>query len=295
MICFYHNDADGRCAGAIVKKYIDENFSNTIQKYVEVNYSQFTDEFILSQIVKGEVVYVVDFHFSPEITNEMCKITSKIRVFDHHKTGAEIIAQYPKEVECYCDPGSEFAGCELVWNYLYPTTPMPRVVELIADRDKWAWKYGDETAQFNEGLKLYSHQPVDKIWEDLLYEGIKEVLTRIQISDKGKICLKYRDCICKEFRNNWSFEAEIEGHKCYVMNLFFGSHITSEMFAEKLEEYDVCAGIVFKNGTWKISLRSNGKIDVSEIVKKLGGGGHAGAAGADGLKELPFKIMREIK
>ncbi|MCK4816201.1 hypothetical protein KA005_10570 [bacterium] len=291
MLCFHHNDADGRASGAIVKKYIDENFPDTVQKYVEVDYSQFDKDDILSQITEGETVYVVDFHFSPEITDEMHKIASRILVFDHHKTGAEITAQYPKEVECYCDPGSKFAGCELVWNYLFPTTKMPRAVELIADRDKWAWKCGEDTAYFNEGLKLCDHQPIDEIWEELLNN---DILIRgallLQVIEDGEVCVQYRDCICKEYRNFWGFEAELFGYKCYAMNLMFPG-AKSEMFAEKMQEYDICLGFVFKNGTWKISLRSNGKVDVSEIAKKFpGGGGHENCAGAEGLKELPLNF-----
>lgn len=327
MICFYHCDADGRCAGAVVRKYIQEHFPNTEQKYVEVDYAR--QDGILSQITEGETVYVVDFHFSPELMREVSKVAGKVRVFDHHKTGAAATAQYPKEVECYCDPGSSLAGCELVWNCLFPITEMPGAVTLIADRDKWAWKHGEMTAQFNEGLKLYSHQPMDKIWDCLLgvdsYSSMREADTS-KIMEQGKVCLQYRDNMCEEFRKSWGFEAEMEApcrncggegrtscnepaerdtcikcggtgkksYKCYVMNLILPG-IGSEMFAKKLQEYDICIGIVYKNGLWKLSLRSNGKVDVSEIAKKLGGGGHAMAAGVEGLKELPFKILEQRK
>ena len=46
---------------------------------------------------------------------EVSKVAGTVLVFDHHKTGVEITAQYPEEVECHCDPGSELAGCELVF------------------------------------------------------------------------------------------------------------------------------------------------------------------------------------
>lgn len=286
MICFYHNDADGRCAGAIVRKYVQENFPDTKQRYVEIDYAY--QDIALSQVEEGETVYVVDFHFTAEITTEMQKIASRIVVFDHHKTSAEVTAEYPESVECHCDPGSNYSGCELVWNHLFPVDSMPMAVRLIGDRDAWKWQYGKETARFNAGLKLYPHQPMDKIWYELLDdEGNFDVITNIMV--KGEICLRYRDAMCKEFRDFWGFEAEIEGYKCYVMNLIL-SGITTEMFAEKLEEYDVCVGMVYKNGTWKISLRSNGKVDVSELAKKFpGGGGHKTCAGAEGLIELPFK------
>ena len=290
MICFHHNDLDGHASGAIVKKYIDENFPGMEQKYVEVDYGQFEKNEILSQITGCETVYVVDFHFSVEITTEMQKIASRILVFDHHKTGAEITAQYPKEVECHCDPGSKFAGCELVWNELYPNEMMPLAVKLIGDRDAWKWAYGKETARFNEGLKMCAHQPIDGIWDELLDdEGNADVITNIMV--KGEICLKYRDKICEEYRDTWGYEAELFGYKCYVLNLVLPD-ATSEMFGEKLQEYDMCVATVFKNSTWKLSFRSEGKVDVSEIAEKFpGGGGHKNAAGAEGLKELPFKIL----
>lgn len=286
MICFHHNDADGRCAGAIVRKYINEYFPNTLQKYVEVDYDQH-DVIPDVGIRKYETIYIVDFHFSVRVMEWMSEITSRIYVFDHHKTGAEITAQYPKEVECHCDPGSELAGCELVWNYLYPTTPMPAAVTLIGDRDAWKWKYGKQTAQFNEGLKLHSRQPQDIIWDKLLNSDIG-VTASIQAA--GEICLRYRDSICKEFRSSWGYEVNFADHLCYVMNLRLIG-IGSEMFAEKLDEYDMCIGMVFQGTGWKISLKSKGKVDVSEIAKKFpGGGGHRNAAGFS-VPELPFRIV----
>lgn len=285
MICFHHNDLDGHCAGAIVKKYIQENFPHTKQRYVEIDHGQDID---LSEIVVNEPVYVVDFHFPVDIMKEMVKITSHISVYDHHKSAAEIVAQYPKEIKCIWCSDNKFAGCELVWNELFPDKLMPAAVTLIGDRDAWKWVYGKQTASFNEGLKLYPHQPQDIIWDDLL-NGVISVAANIQVV--GNICLKYRDAICKGYRDMWGYEAELFGHKCYVLNLVFPG-ASSEMFGEKLQEYDICVGTVFKNGTWKLSFRSEGKVDVSEIAQKfLGGGGHENAAGAEGLKELPFRIL----
>ena len=287
-VIFYHCDADGRSAGAIVHKYIRENFPGTDERYIEIQYGQ--EEEILSsvEIHSGETIYVVDFHFSPEITERLWGITHNIFVFDHHKTTKEILPQYPKGVKCICDPSNKFAGCELVWNHLFPDEKMPKAIELIADRDKWAWKYGEETSQFNEGLKLYSYHPTDEIWERLFcdqgnYEcigppvNLGRAVTEA-ICDQGKICLQYRDMICKEFRGQWGFEVEFEGYRCYVMNLILMG-IVSEMFAEKLKEYDICIGLVYNGDFWKASLRSNGKVDVSEIAKKFKGGGHRSAAG----------------
>jgi len=287
MICFHHNDADGRCAAAIVMEAMHDLSQSGEQRYVEVDYVSVKKDALPATIMPDETVYVVDFHFSPEVMELMSNITPYIHVFDHHKSAKEAIAKYPKEVKCHCDPENKFAGCELVWNYFYPSIEMPTAVKLIADRDKWAWKFGEMTANFNEGLKLYSHQPDNLIWSELLNNNRAFIDKIIQ---KGAICLRYRDKLCEMFRDEWSFEAELMGYKCYVMNLMLHD-VGSEMFADKINEYDICVGIVFSNGFWKLSLRSNGKVDVSEIAKKLGGGGHAQAAGAENLRELPFLYL----
>lgn len=285
MICFHHNDLDGHAAGAIVKKYVDKFFPKYKQRYLEVAWG---DNIDLSVIGKDEEIYIVDFHFSLELMQQLTKITPFIYVFDHHKSAAEVTARYPKEVECYCDPESNFSGCELVWKHLYPDKQMPAAVALIGDRDAWKWVYGKQTASFNEGMRMYPHQPQDSIWDDLLSNDLS-IADNVQVI--GSICLKYRDKICEVYRNLWGYEAELFGYKCYVLNLVFPD-ASSEMFGTKLQEYDMCIGIVFKDGTWKLSFRSEGKVDVSEIAKKFpGGGGHEGAAGAEGLKELPFKIL----
>ena len=288
-IVFHHNDLDGHCAGAIVGKWIQENFPNVEPKYVEVDWG---DDIDLSVVRKDEEVYIVDFYFSLELMQQLVKITSFIYVFDHHKSATEVTSQYPKEVDCHCDPESNFSGCELVWKHLYPDKQMPAAVTLIGDRDAWKWVYGKQTASFNEGMRMYPHQPQDSIWVDLL-DGDTMVASNIQVA--GDICLKYRDKICEEYRDLWGYEAELFGYKCYVLNLVLPG-ASSEMFGEKLQEYDICVGTVFKNGTWKLSFKSDDEIDVSKIAKKFpGGGGHKNAAGAEGLKELPFKMIQGKK
>ena len=48
-----------------------------------------------------------------------------------------------------------------------------------------------------------------------------------------------------------------------------------------------------EDGTWKLSLRSNGKVDVAKIAIGHGGGGHVRAAGAT-LEGEPSKLIQEI-
>ncbi|MDD5435591.1 MAG: DHHA1 domain-containing protein [Nitrospira sp.] len=52
------------------------------------------------------------------------------------------------------------------------------------------------------------------------------------------------------------------------------------------------------NSDWKISMRSNGKIDVSSIALEFGGGGHSMAAGClikGTLEEVKNKVVGRIE
>ncbi len=51
-------------------------------------------------------------------------------------------------------------------------------------------------------------------------------------------------------------------------------------FARGIKGVEVAAFLSPRDGRWKVSFRSKGKVDVSEVALKLGGGGHHNAAGA---------------
>jgi oligoribonuclease NrnB/cAMP/cGMP phosphodiesterase (DHH superfamily) len=269
MKCYYHNDLDGRCAGAIVYRTIAkrENW-----EMIEVDYK---DEIDLEKIEDGEEIVIVDFSFKPEVMEKVLIKTSNVIWIDHHKTAFEY--KYSKELEGL--RLNEYSGCELAWKYFTNNgSIMPEAVKLIGDRDKWAWKFGDKTKYFNLGLQVYQHQPKDEIWDNLLNKGdIEEIL------NAGFICQKFRDNFCKDYMDSYGFETIFEGYKCFACGLYmFGS----EAFGDRFKQYDICISFEFVKDKWIIGLYSE-KIDVGKICQKHGGGGHTGAGGFVS-KELPF-------
>lgn len=270
MKCFYHNDADGRCAGAIVWRTRD---SNRKGEMIELEYK---DEIPISKIEPSERIVIVDFSFKPEVMEKVFERTKDIIWIDHHKTAFEY--KYSENLKGIRD--NRYSGCELTWKYFAQTSVIPEAVKLIGDRDTWHWKYGERTANFNMGLMLYPHQPEDEIWEDLLFQAKK--LDEIIV--QGKTCVQFRNMFCADYVKSYGFETEFEGHNCFALGIYmFGS----ESFGSKLKEYDICLSYEFLGDKWIIGLYSE-KIDVSEIAEKYAGGGHKGAAGFIS-EELPFR------
>jgi len=280
MKCYYHNDLDGRCAGAIVFHSVSIKEQNREYKseMIELDYK---DEIEIEKILPNEQIWIVDFSFKPEIMEEVFKKTTDIVWIDHHKTADEY--KYSRGIKgLRITEDKKFSGCELTWQYVHPDLPMPRAVELIGDRDKWAWKFGDDTAWFNQAIKLYDHKPTDEIWITLLFSDKQDKQCK-SIMVEGSICLKFRDSICKDYCDHYGFETKFEGYKCFANGIYmFGS----EGFGDRFKKYDICISYEFTSKNWIVGLYST-TIDVGEIAKKYGGGGHKGASGFV-CKELPF-------
>lgn len=274
MKCFYHNDLDGRCAAAIVRMAVgNQEDDGTGFSYIELDYK---DDVPIDKIGNGEQVIIVDFSFKPEVMAEVLKKTSSITWIDHHKTAFE----YDYGIELMGLRNKEFSGCELAWQYFFRNDKIPRWVVLIGDRDKWAWKYGAETAEFNLGMQVRAHQPADGVWQ-WLSEYPTTAMTSIQ--KDGRVALCFRDQFCKDYAESYGFPTTFEGHKCFALGIYmFGS----EAFGERMKQYDICLSFVFDGKKHVVGLYSQ-KIDVSEIAKSRGGGGHTGAAGFT-CDKLPF-------
>lgn len=273
MICFHHNDLDGRCAAAIVDKWWRPREAEGQREiFVELDYK---DRVPVESIGPSEQVVIVDFSFKPEVMSEVFKRTDKIIWCDHHKTAANY--DYGRELAGIRDFEEKHrAGCEVTWEFFFPDIPIPKAVFLVGDRDCWRWQGGVETARFNQGMKLYDTSPASPFWRVLLDEGCHDNKSLLRdITEQGRTCLMFRDSFCADYAKTYGFETEFEGHKAFAMGLYmFGS----EGFGEKFKQYPMCLSFVFDGEQWTVGLYSE-TIDVGEIARKHGGGGHKGAAG----------------
>ena len=79
----------------------------------------------------------------------------------------------------------------------------------------------------------------------------------------------------------------MDGLKCIAVNKL---NTNSQLFDSvwNPEEYDAMLTFGYANGQWTVSLYSDkDDVNVGEVAKKHGGGGHVGAAGFQ-TDKLPF-------
>jgi len=282
MIVFHHNDADGRCAAAIVRRWFTKASIPSLERNrfqaFEMDYKDPTP---FDQIDPQDTVVIVDFSFKPD---DMAKIIDRTKMgviwCDHHKT-AEAYNYNVAGNRDFSEKG--LCGAELTYQFFFPNEVKPHWLNLLGDYDAWRMEFKEECLPFYEGLKLWDQSPTSNSVWTLLFE--EESLWH-KIFEEGKIAVNYRNNYCEEISKAFGFETIIDGHKSYALNVYrFGS----QGFGVKAHEYPICAAFIYDGRHFTVSLYSE-SVDVSEIAKKYGGGGHKGAAGFI-CDKLPFAVI----
>ena len=105
------------------------------------------------------------------------------------------------------------------------------------------------------------------------------------LEEQGRLVLDYRDAYNSKLWRSFGYFTKFEGYKCTALN---SGAANSSLFDSVDEEYDLMLPHVWDGKKWSVSIYPhNSNINVSEIAKKYGGGGHPGAAGFT-CKELPW-------
>lgn len=293
MKCFYHNDSDGKCAGFWVALNVGiHDKYNDMPAFQEIDYRT---KFPMETIRKDEQVYIVDYSISPDEMRELLNITKDVTWIDHHKTAIEKYKEFEHEIRGIRYDG--VSGCMLTYCYIHHMTARgegeikpfdismtedaPMFTKFIDDWDVWKFNYGDDTRYFQIAFNAYDFSPCADTWDMFLDNDGEQTLI-----EQGKIMIQYRDNWAKNYMK-LGFETEFEGYKCFAVNL---GCCNSDYFKSLPEgKYEILMPFVFDGNVYTVSLYST-TVDVSEIAKKYGGGGHKGASGFQ-IKELPFKKL----
>lgn len=308
MKIYHHNDDDGFCSAAIVRRYLCDGYDiPTEDDFFVYNYN---GELPLPELRKGETVYIVDLALTTEIMKVIRHaIDSEAKVIhiDHHESTKTFMENATVPQKAYLDQITHFyeigvSGCLMTfafscfneeqrknpeevnfWDdrecrdlYVENRGPysIPLAVGYINDWDIWAFKL-KETEAFHEGFYPYQWRstPWDKAWLDLFN---RENMLVPPIIDAGYAIVKYKEAQYMSIRKN-AFAVETEFGRCICINTDAGS---SKVFGDLLKQYDFGCMFRYNGKIWINSLRSDeaSDINVAEIAEKFGGGGHTHAA-----------------
>ena len=273
-LCIYHGKcADGFTAAWAVHKALGDNV-----EFCEGVYQNPPPD------CTNRHVIMVDFSYKlPEMLSilERC---SSLTVLDHHKTAKEVLDQLsatqPDNLHIVFDLDRSGAG--ITWDYYHPTETRPELVNYVEDRDLWRFKLplSREVNAF-----IFAHEYDFKHW-DYLNAMMHNHMGVQDVADLGGAIEKKHHKDVAELVGLLKRRMTIGGHEVWVANLPYtltsdAGHLMAQGEPFAACYWDTPEGRVF-------SLRSTDDgMDVAEVAKMYGGGGHRNASG--------FRLARGVE
>jgi len=258
-LCIYHgNCADGFGAAWVVRK--------SLCGYEDVDFFAGFYGKEPPDVTEREVI-MVDFSYKRPVLLEMAKKAKHILILDHHKTAQADLVDLPDNVTCIFD--MERSGAMIAWNYFFPNTEPPKLIKHIQDRDLWLFKL-EGTREIQATVFSY---PYDfEIWDGLMKTDSDTLIVEgLAIERKHHKDIAELVGVSKR-------RMTIGGYDVPVANLPYTLSSDAGHLMGKGEPFAACYMDDPTGRTFSLRSAEDG-IDVSEIAKKFGGGGHKHAAG----------------
>ena len=215
--------------------------------------------------VAGKNVVVLDFSFNNSTTKKMIEEANALLVIDHHKSAM---------VELHDISNTHFdmtkSGAMLAWEFFHPGKEPPKFIQYIEDRDLWKWElpYSKEFAAAFD-MVPFEFEEFEKYEDDSVFDDAVK---------RGSYILAYSKTVVKKVCEK-AVSRKYNGMDVMVVN---SSHWMSEIGARLAPDCDFAVIWYYdhEDRINKVSLRAfHDAVDVSEIAKNFGGGGHKKAAG----------------
>jgi oligoribonuclease NrnB/cAMP/cGMP phosphodiesterase (DHH superfamily) len=290
MMIYHANCADGfGAAWAAWMRWGDA------LEYVPCAYGQEPPE-----MIDGRNILIGDFSFKAPVLAEMASRAASIVILDHHLTAQADLAKYRNYVDrperftrraitgliedlqrsaypAVCALfDMERSGAVMTWEFCFPGQPVPLLLRLIEDRDLWRHAR-PESKPFGAWLRC---EPFDFEGWDLISQDLEDGRGFTRIMNEALAVQRFYDQKVLEIAA-LAHRAIIGGFDVPVCNCpyMFASEVGHALLAK--DEAAPFAALYSDGQTSRSwSLRSEDhRVDVSEIARAFGGGGHRNAAG----------------
>ena len=239
----------------------------------------------------GRLVLMVDFSLKRPALLELARAADCLVIIDHHKSARAELAELFSEdgastpgsgdLQIYCWFDMEHSGATMTFQqvrsllpHTVPVTKLQLLLSYIEDRDLWTWVLPN-SREFSSALSMWHKSFAGWNAKIRSYESVEVMYS--SLVQEGDIILQ-RD------------RKLVDGLAARAVHRFFeGLHaieVNSNVFWSELgERLAHLAPVVMvwgvqSDGRYRYELRTQDKeVDVSELARLYGGGGHKAAAG----------------
>jgi uncharacterized protein len=223
----------------------------------------------------GKDLFLIDFCFPQDKMDELKSVAKSVTVLDHHEGVRAVATQFPGVF----DP--RHSGATIAWNFFHPTVAAPRLLEYVEDGDLYRFALQDArqvlayvytlTESFSDIDEKNTNQ-----WNVLANE-LDDPAQYERIVQTGTLFLQYHEHVVVHGIHR-ADTVVFEGYECFLTGSTgeFASDIGNRLARLKPPLALVLSADA--DGI-RVSLRSDGSVNVAELAQKYGGNGHPAAAG----------------
>lgn len=229
----------------------------------------------------GRDLIFIDFCYPKTIMDTVARTAKSVTVLDHHDGVRNVATSFPGVFD------TSHSGAVIAWQYFHPNTPVPVLLQYIEDGDLYRLAMPHARAILAYVyFELFNFEQ----WETLEKE-LEDPETFKHSLELGTLYNQYHERLVERGAHH-AHLVEFEGYECYLVNAFgeFTSDVGNKLYTLK----PPLALLVSINAEGiKVSLRSDGGVNVAELAQKYGGNGHPRAAGFR-LKfgdPIPWKLI----
>lgn len=263
-IVIYH----GNCADGFAAAWVFKNYGNKEYEFFPGVYQQSPPD------CTARDVYLVDFSYKRAVVEEILKVAARVVLIDHHKTAIEDLAPLieSKKIEALVDV--EHSGAMLAWIWFHGNfAPAPFLLRHIEDRDLWRFAL-PATREIQAAVFSY---PYDfDIWTQLADSFDEFGGTNLAVEGAAIERKHHKDIA--ELLGVTQRRMMIGGENVPVANLPYTLVSDAAHKMAQGEKFAACYWDTPKGRVFGLRSTEEG-MDVSEIAKLYGGGGHKHAAG----------------
>lgn len=271
-ILFHTYGVNAHCPDGFTAAYIAWKKFGDKAEYIPVMYNENPPEF-----ESEDEVYILDFSYPKNIfINKIQAIVKKVIVLDHHKTAQE---------ELLGLKGALFdmnrSGAQMTWDYFFPNTKRPALIEYVADQDLWKKEliYTEEIhlarSSFIQKFEIYD--ALANLNEDTYISIMFEIGKNLLENKNKKLEELLKLVEIKTWQNYQIGYIELEASVAKQLSSDLGNLICKNLKVD----FAVTSMFDTVKQNYKYSLRSIGEFDVSKIAQFYQGEGHKNAAGCE--------------
>jgi oligoribonuclease NrnB/cAMP/cGMP phosphodiesterase (DHH superfamily) len=210
-------------------------------------------------------VAILDFSYDNTTIKNMIEESNSLIIIDHHKSAM---------IELHDISNTIFdmnkSGAMLAWEFFHPGKECPKFIQYIQDRDLWTWEL-EYSREFSAAFDMvpFEFEEFEKFEDSSVFDDACK---------RGSYILAYSKTVIKKVCE----KAKPRKYKRKDVLVVNSSHWMSEIGGRLSPDCDFAVIWYYdhEERNVKVSLRAfHDNVDVCEIAKSFGGGGHKKAAG----------------